>query len=299
MPQSHGTRRRTGSSSGRTRSEQRSGGRRRASERGAGGRRAARVPAPRQAPEALDTLASSDPYGPSGPYGDGPRDLPARYGPEKRRRAWKLLTHNVTITVAGVAVLAGAVAFADWDKLLGQADPPKAAAGGLSTDEVLGRLQGFDMDAVTADSIAAAKERAYKEHQAYMKKLKEQAKKDAAARAKLKAEKEKERLAKSNPSAAQNKAFGKKMNAAKGWGNCWSSLLTLWNHESGWNERATNPGSGAYGIPQALPGSKLASAGADWRTSSPTQIAWGLGYIKARYHDPCGAWSWWSAHHWY
>ncbi|MFF0522026.1 lytic transglycosylase domain-containing protein [Actinomadura nitritigenes] len=299
MPQSHGTRRRTGSASGRTRSEQRRGGRRRARERGAGGRRDdARVPAPRPSPEALDTLAPPDASGPYGPSGDA-RELSAQYGPGKRRRVWKLLTHNVTITVAGIAVLAGGVAFVDWDKVLGEAEPPKAASSGLSTNDMLAHLQGFDMDAITADSIAAAKERAYKEHQAYMKKLKEQAKKDAAARAKLKAEKEKERLAKSNPSAAENKAYGKKMNAAKGWGNCWSSLLTLWNHESGWNERAVNPGSGAYGIPQALPGSKLASAGADWRTSSPTQIAWGLGYIKARYHDPCGAWSWWSAHHWY
>ncbi|GAA2160638.1 aggregation-promoting factor C-terminal-like domain-containing protein [Actinomadura napierensis] len=297
MPQSHGTRRRTASASARARSEQRRGGRRRGGERDAGSRRAARVPAPRQSPEDLEALAAS---GPSGPYGGDERALPDRYRPGKRRRAWRLLTHNVTITVAGIAVLAGGVAFVDWDKVLGEADPPKAAANGpVSTNDMLAHLQGFDMDAVTADSIAAAKERAYKEHQAYMKKLKEKAKKDAAARAKLKAEQEKERLAKSNPSAAQNKSYGKKMNAAKGWGNCWSSLLTLWNHESGWNERATNPGSGAYGIPQALPGSKLASAGSDWRTSSPTQIAWGLGYIKARYHDPCGAWSWWSAHHWY
>ncbi|MBO2466103.1 lytic transglycosylase domain-containing protein [Actinomadura violacea] len=303
MPQSHGTRRRTGSTSGRSRSEQRRGGRRRAGDRGAGGRRADRVPAPRPSPEAPGTLASSDPYGPSdppGPHAEAARDLPERHRPSRRRRAWTLLTHNVTITVAGIAVLAGGVAFVDWNKVLGDASPPKAAANGpVSTNDMLAHLQGFDMDAITADSIATAKERAYKEHQAYMKKLKEQAKKDAAARAKLKAEKEKERLAKSNPSAGQNKAYGKKMNAAKGWGNCWSSLLTLWNHESGWNERATNPGSGAYGIPQALPGSKLASAGSDWRTSSPTQIAWGLGYIKARYHDPCGAWSWWSSHHWY
>ncbi|MFC7729854.1 aggregation-promoting factor C-terminal-like domain-containing protein [Actinomadura keratinilytica] len=51
--------------------------------------------------------------------------------------------------------------------------------------------------------------------------------------------------------------------------------------------------------PQALPASKLASAGADWRTSSPTQIAWGLGYIKARYKDPCRAWAFWQRNHWY
>jgi hypothetical protein len=68
-------------------------------------------------------------------------------------------------------------------------------------------------------------------------------------------------------------------------------LDRLWKKESGWNYRATNHGSGAYGIPQALPGRKMASAGADWETSPATQIRWGLGYIKGRYDTPCGAWS--------
>ena len=56
------------------------------------------------------------------------------------------------------------------------------------------------------------------------------------------------------------------------------------------------PGSGAYGIPQALPGSKMASAGSDWQNSAETQIKWGLGYISSRYGTPCGAWSTWQAH---
>jgi hypothetical protein len=68
-------------------------------------------------------------------------------------------------------------------------------------------------------------------------------------------------------------------------------LDKLWNRESGWNYKASNHGSGAYGIPQALPGSKMASAGADWKTNPATQIKWGLGYIKGRYSSPCGAWS--------
>ncbi|MFD0855336.1 lytic transglycosylase domain-containing protein, partial [Actinomadura adrarensis] len=139
----------------------------------------------------------------------------------------------------------------------------------------------------------------YEEHQAELKRLREKAKRDAAARAKLKAQQERERLARSNPSSKQNKAYGKKMNELKGWGECWPSLETLWDHESNWNERAENPSSGAYGIPQSLPGSKMASAGADWRTSSPTQIAWGLSYIKARYKDPCGAWAFWQRNNWY
>jgi hypothetical protein len=68
-------------------------------------------------------------------------------------------------------------------------------------------------------------------------------------------------------------------------------LDSLWAHESGWSTTATNPSSGAYGIPQALPGSKMASAGADWQTNAATQIRWGLGYIKSLYGSPCGAWS--------
>jgi hypothetical protein len=68
-------------------------------------------------------------------------------------------------------------------------------------------------------------------------------------------------------------------------------LDKLWKKESGWNYRATNRGSGAYGIPQALPGKKMASAGDDWKTNPATQIKWGLGYIKGRYDSPCGAWS--------
>ncbi|WP_250000996.1 lytic transglycosylase domain-containing protein [Actinoplanes sp. M2I2] len=68
-------------------------------------------------------------------------------------------------------------------------------------------------------------------------------------------------------------------------------LDQLWKHESGWNYRAENKSSGAYGIPQALPGRKMASAGSDWKTSPATQIKWGLGYVKGRYDTPCGAWS--------
>src|SRR5262249_39809856 len=74
-----------------------------------------------------------------------------------------------------------------------------------------------------------------------------------------------------------------------------SCLQSLWDAESGWNPTASNPTSGAYGIPQALPGSKMASAGADWQTNPATQIRWGLGYIKATYGSPCAAWSHWQA----
>ncbi|KAB1934781.1 lytic transglycosylase domain-containing protein [Micromonospora sp. ALFpr18c] len=68
-------------------------------------------------------------------------------------------------------------------------------------------------------------------------------------------------------------------------------LEKLWTKESGWNHKASNASSGAYGIAQALPGSKMGSVADDWKTNPATQIKWGLGYIKGRYKTPCGAWS--------
>ena len=85
--------------------------------------------------------------------------------------------------------------------------------------------------------------------------------------------------------------------AEKGWtGSQWTCLDKLWNHESKYETTVRNSRSGAYGIPQALPASKMASAGADWRTNPVTQIVWGLGYIEARYGTPCGAWTYWVHH---
>jgi hypothetical protein len=78
-----------------------------------------------------------------------------------------------------------------------------------------------------------------------------------------------------------------------------SSLDPMWDRESGWNASAQNPSSGAYGIPQALPGSKMATAGSDWSTNPATQIKWGLDYIKQRYGSPAAAWSFWQANGWY
>ncbi|KMO94921.1 transglycosylase SLT domain-containing protein [Streptomyces roseus] len=69
--------------------------------------------------------------------------------------------------------------------------------------------------------------------------------------------------------------------------------------ESGWNHTATNASSGAYGLVQALPASKMASAGSDWKTNPATQIKWGLDYMNSRYGSPVGAWNFWQAHHWY
>lgn len=77
---------------------------------------------------------------------------------------------------------------------------------------------------------------------------------------------------------------------------CFDSIIA---RESGWNVHAVNPSSGAYGLPQALPGDKMASAGPDWQNNPTTQIRWALGYMNGRYGSPCGAWGFWQAHGWY
>lgn len=102
-----------------------------------------------------------------------------------------------------------------------------------------------------------------------------------------------------DPGSAQAIAYS--MVQANGWDdNEFACLVALWNKESGWRVNAYNAGSGAYGIPQSLPGNKMASAGADWETNPATQIAWGLGYIKgSRYVTPCGAWAHSQATGWY
>jgi hypothetical protein len=84
-----------------------------------------------------------------------------------------------------------------------------------------------------------------------------------------------------------------------GWAGQFFCLSALWAQESGWNVYAENPSSGAYGIPQALPGSKMASAGAGWQSDAATQISWGLGYIRAMYRSPCAAWGHEEAAGWY
>ena len=101
-----------------------------------------------------------------------------------------------------------------------------------------------------------------------------------------------------NPGTAQSIAY--KMMPSFGFDPAtqFSCLNNIWTRESGWRYNAANA-SGAYGIPQALPGSKMASAGADWLTNPATQIKWGLGYIQATYGTPCNAWAFWQAHGWY
>nr|WP_078849696.1 transglycosylase SLT domain-containing protein [Streptomyces sp. NRRL F-5126] len=132
---------------------------------------------------------------------------------------------------------------------------------------------------------------------------KAEAKKKAAEQKKLEEQQKKEQgsitsatfTVRSSYSAAQAQAIARQI-VPSGQFQCFSNIVT---HESGWNYTATNPSSGAYGLVQALPGSKMASAGADWRTNPATQVKWGLNYMNSRYGSPCDAWSFWQVHHAY
>ncbi|MBF4633957.1 hypothetical protein ITJ38_06030 [Agreia pratensis] len=125
----------------------------------------------------------------------------------------------------------------------------------------------------------------------------DQAAADAAAAAEAAAA---EALAAGN-TVAGAKATAQSLAASKyGWGDDqFSCLVSLWTKESGWNYQAQNSSSGAAGIPQALPGSKMASAGSDWETNATTQVTWGLDYIKRGYGTPCAAWSHSQSVNWY
>jgi hypothetical protein len=108
-----------------------------------------------------------------------------------------------------------------------------------------------------------------------------------------------------SPAAAYPAASGSPEQIAEamlgsfGWSSSqFSCLYPLWEHESGWSVTAANP-DGAYGIPQALPGAKMASAGPDWQTDAATQIRWGLEYIQSTYGSPCAAWGHEEATGWY
>jgi hypothetical protein len=127
---------------------------------------------------------------------------------------------------------------------------------------------------------------------------------EAAAKARReaaeRAAREKQRQAILAQAQANPRAVAKLMLADYGWDTSqFSCLDSLWTKESNWNFQAVNAGSGAYGIAQALPGSKMASVGSDWRTNPVTQIKWGLQYIQGRYGSPCAAWGHSQALNWY
>lgn len=150
------------------------------------------------------------------------------------------------------------------------------------------------------NALTAGKEAEAARVAAEAARAKAEAERIAAEEAARRAAEEQARLAAANtPDGAKETA--RAMAAERyGWGEGeFSCLAKLWTKESGWNYQAYNSNGGATGIPQSLPGSKMAAAGADWRTNAATQIAWGLGYIDRSYGSPCAAWGHSQAVNWY
>jgi hypothetical protein len=189
-----------------------------------------------------------------------------------------------------------------------------AADGTLLADIPVGQQAQVQVSSLTqqADAQAAAADAAAKKsaeeaariQAAKTAKAKKEAAEDEAEREREAAEARANRdavrdassfSAQSSYTVAEVKAMARQMVPADQF-QCFSNIV---NHESTWNYRAQNPSSGAYGLVQALPGSKMSSAGADWQTNPATQIKWGLNYMNSRYDSPCGAWSFWQANHWY
>ncbi|MFF4545516.1 transglycosylase SLT domain-containing protein [Streptomyces sp. NPDC001435] len=215
----------------------------------------------------------------------------------------------VTAVGSVVGVASGSVAQNNNDAEPTAADATLLAdipAGQQAQVQTASLTQQADAQAIQADASAKkdaeeAARKAAAETAVAKKVAAEKAEKEAKARAEAKkAATRSTRDSSSFPvqssyTVAQIQAMARQM-VASGQFQCFSNIV---DHESSWNYRAVNASSGAYGLFQALPGSKMSSVGADWQTNPATQIKWGLNYMNSRYGSPCEAWSFWQANHWY
>lgn len=193
------------------------------------------------------------------------------------------------------ALLAGAVAVplaAGAGGALGAAPAVVAAA-----DVVSGPPAPTGLPDDRAARQEAARSQREAQVQAQAQQAAEQAAQQAAAARAAEVAAAEQRASRS--SSGDPRSIARSMLAARGLAGQFSCLEQLWQRESNWSVTATNRSSGAYGIPQSLPATKMASAGEDWRTNAATQIRWGLDYIAATYGTPCGAWRQSQARGWY
>lgn len=187
--------------------------------------------------------------------------------------------------------------------------PVSAIQDAVRGDQGTSRDTDREALAAAATQISASTERrvAAREKQAHAIAVQQAAMKkkaEAVRKKKIAAEKKrKARIAKLGyePGTTSPKSIAKQILKNKyGYGSdqfsCFDNIIM---RESMWDLNATNASSGAYGIPQALPGSKMATIASDWRTNPATQITWGIEYMKDRYGSPCGAWGFKSSHGWY
>jgi hypothetical protein len=217
------------------------------------------------------------------------------------------LVHKNPMSVRGVAVAtSAAVAVAGIsvgiNVLTARADEPGVAAARAAVPAAASLAPPTPGGERLAAIQKAADARADK-RRAIEKRRKAEARRQAEARAAA-ARAARERASRSatrTTFSGDARGIARQIAASQyGWGDGeFACLNSLWAKESGWNYQATNPSSGAYGIPQALPGSKMGAYGSDWRTNPATQIKWGLHYIDGRYGSPCSAWSTAQSKGWY
>jgi hypothetical protein len=217
------------------------------------------------------------------------------------------------------AGLAAAAGHADAGRPAGAFDSQAAdmmafqpVSFGLGARVVVIRQAAARVSAARAQALAAREHAAHLAHEAHLTAAAQAAAAARAAAQQRAAQQAAAKQAAAKQAAGQQAAqrptttsgspqqIAESMLGQFGWSSDqFSCLNSLWTEESGWNVSAENPSSGAYGIPQALPGSKMASAGPDWQTDAATQILWGLGYIQSTYGSPCAAWSHEEADGWY
>ncbi|MEE1786328.1 transglycosylase SLT domain-containing protein [Streptomyces sp. SP17BM10] len=229
--------------------------------------------------------------------------------PLSHARRNSLITGVATLVVASAATAALAIPQAGDTAeaatpvaAVSVADQAARAPQAPQADAAQAQAQAAQTQAAQTQADAAAAAQAQAQQAAAQAQAEADAKAQADAKAKADAEaaasRSQQRPALSAPAAAPTgtpQQIAAQLVPA-GQLQCFSNIVS---HESSWNPLAVNASSGAYGLVQALPGSKMASAGSDWRTNPATQIKWGLDYMNSRYGSPCGAWSFWQAHHWY
>jgi hypothetical protein len=196
---------------------------------------------------------------------------------------------SLTATLPGASSPAAASADAAYRSTTSQQATAPSSANGVAQAVMFARMRSIEaarhqqeLAAQQAAKAAAAKASAAKAAKAA---------KAAAAKAAATKKAQPARQAAAITPTGSPEQVAERMLSQFGWSSGqFSCLQPLWEHESGWSVTAENPSSGAYGIPQSLPGDKMASAGADWQTDATTQIRWGLGYVKSVYGTPCAAW---------
>lgn len=267
-----------------------------------------RAPAPSQLPAPrIPTPSSSGAFSTSSTPST-PHPLPApSFGQSSAVHRLAPLVRRPALSAGAAVIIIGAAAtgyVTAGGATAAEQGPAMSAAALVTSPEAVDRSDQADLRQASADtaatasaSVAAAAARDA----------------EAAAAAQAAAEAEAARAAEADRAArdaqrqavianakADPKSVAQAMLADYGWSDSqFSCLSSLWTKESGWNYAAKNSSSGAYGIPQSLPGSKMGTVAGDWQTNPVTQITWGLKYIQSTYGSPCSAWAHSQATNWY